>query len=135
MDGTYTYTLYAVDKNAGPDAEPLVSVEITVLVGEGGIECDTDGDGVVDADDHCPESDLRPFVDVGGGPTSVPNLVDADGCSIQDLVFDAEDNAKNHGQYVSAIAQLANDLRKSGVISNKQSSELKSAAAKSNVGK
>lgn len=42
---------------------------------------DTDGDGIADINDHCPNSDLRAFVDTGDGPTTVPNTVDDEGCS------------------------------------------------------
>ena len=101
---------------------------------------DTDGDGVVDSDDECVPSDLRSKVDANGnepGETSIDNEpnVNGKGCSIQDLVNAAAVNAQNHGQYVSAIAHLANDLRKAGIITNAQSSELKRAAAQSDIGK
>lgn len=91
---------------------------------------DSDGDGVPDSEDLCPNSDLRPFVNTGGGPTSVANTMDKDGCSIQDLVNAAAAAAKNKGQYVSAITQLANQRRKAGLVSEKQSTELKTGAAK-----
>lgn len=91
---------------------------------------DTDGDGVPDEADHCPNSDLRRFVDTGGGPSSVVNVVDGEGCSLQDLVNAAAAAARNRGQYVSAIAKLADELRKAGRISARQSAELKSGAAK-----
>jgi hypothetical protein len=96
---------------------------------------DADGDGVIDADDHCPLSDLTPKVDVGNGPTSIDNTVDDDGCSIQDLVNACATDAKNHGKYVSCVTKLANDLRKAGVITNSQSTEMKNGAAKSSIGK
>jgi hypothetical protein len=99
---------------------------------------DEDGDGVPDADDHCPDSDLDGFVQVGSVTTTIDNAaigVDADGCSVQDLVNECEDHAKNHGQFVSCINQLANDLYKDGTITKQQRDEMKSAAAKSSVGK
>lgn len=99
------------------------------------LQPDDDNDGVPNTEDHCPNSDLREFVDVGNGPTSVENTVDEEGCSIQDLVNQAMASARNHGQYVSAIAHLANDLRKSGEITNRESTILKTGAAKSSVGK
>jgi hypothetical protein len=43
--------------------------------------------------------------------------------------------ATNHGQYVSCIAHLANDLRKAGTITKAQSKELKTGAAHSKIGK
>jgi hypothetical protein len=122
-NATYSYELYAVADGAGPGGARLASVTITVVVGAGGAVCtDTDGDGVEDDMDHCVPSVLGGFVDAGGGPTSIENDgVDENGCSIQDLV--------------NECAAGANDLRKSGAITNKQSTELKNGAAKSNVGK
>jgi hypothetical protein len=99
---------------------------------------DSDGDGVPDVDDECPDSDLRPFVDVNGsqpGTTSIPNTVDDDGCSIQDEVDHCEAEAKNHGQYVKCVGELAKQLEDDGVITKDQAKEMKTGAAKSNVGK
>ena len=102
-------------------------------------ECDdSDDDGVLDEDDHCPLSDLDGFVVVGSVTTTINNAtigVNEDGCSIQDLVNECEDNAKNHGQFVSCITQLANDLYKAGVITKQQRDQMKTGAAKSSVGK
>jgi hypothetical protein len=96
---------------------------------------DADNDGVPDDEDAFPNSDMRPFVDVGNGPTTVKNVVLEDGATIQDLVNEAMENARNHGQYVSAIARLANDLRKDGTITQRESVILKNGAAKSSIGK
>ncbi|MCA9054177.1 MAG: hypothetical protein KDA75_10095 [Planctomycetaceae bacterium] len=99
---------------------------------------DTDGDGVSDSLDDCPESDFREFVDVGAGPTSIENAaigVDTNGCTLQDYVNACEANAGSHGEYVSCITQLANVLQQDGVISKSQRQELKTGAARSDVGK
>ena len=96
---------------------------------------DEDDDGVPDVDDHCPGSDLRPKVDTGGGPTSINNTVDDHGCSIQDLVNQCAANPKNHGQYVKCVGELADDLYRQGVITQRQRQEMKNGAAKSSVGK
>ncbi|MCC2670471.1 MAG: hypothetical protein K0Q72_2942, partial [Armatimonadetes bacterium] len=111
--------------NSDPDGD--YTIRITLL--------DTDRDGVLDDVDDCIPSDLRPLVDTGSGPTSVPNTVDAHGCSIQDYVNAFQSEATNHGQYVSAIAQFANELAQQGVISNQQKGELVSGAARSDIGK
>ena len=91
---------------------------------------DTDGDGVPDDVDECIDSDLRPTVVIGDIDTGIANELFPDGCTIQDLVNHAALNARNHGQFVSAIAHLANTLRKEGVLTNAESSALKKAAAK-----
>jgi hypothetical protein len=95
---------------------------------------DTDGDGVTDGADECPDSDFRDFVDVGSGPTTIENDgVDESGCTIQDRVNHCRDDAKNHGQYVSCIVHLANELYKAGVITKNQRQGMKTGAAKSNA--
>lgn len=109
--------------NSDPDGD--YALRITLL--------DTDRDGVLDDVDDCVPSDLRAWVDTGAGPTSVPNTVDAHGCSIQDYVNAYQSEAKNRGQYVSAIARFANDLARQGVINNQQKSELVSGAAHSDL--
>ena len=83
-------------------------------------------------------SDLRPKVDVNGlepGVTSIENSVDQSGCSIQDQVNQCAVGVTNHGQYVSCIAHLANDLRKDKTITKNQSKELKNGADHSKIGK
>lgn len=99
---------------------------------------DADGDGVCGDVDQCPSSDLRPYVDVNGneaGATSIPNIVYANGCSIEDKVIGCAMNAKNHGDYVSCIVSLSNELYGSGAISKNQRQEMVTGAAKSNIGK
>jgi len=95
---------------------------------------DTDGDGVPDDMDHCVNSDLRLKVDVNGdqpGETTIDNTVGDDGCTIQDLVNACAAQAKNHGQYVSCITHLANELRAGGFITNAQKQEMTRGAAQS----
>jgi hypothetical protein len=65
----------------------------------------------------------------------VDNTLDSDGCTIQDLVNEAAASAKNHGQYVSAVGQLAGDLQQAGVITKAQAQEMKTGAARSDIGK
>jgi len=101
-------------------------------------ELDADNDGVPDNIDQCCDSDLRPKVDVNGtdpGVTSINNTVNAQGCSIQDLVNQCANGVKNHGQYVSCIAHLANNLAKAKTITKAQATEMKTGAAQSSIGK
>ncbi|MDB6116309.1 MAG: hypothetical protein JWO08_90 [Verrucomicrobiaceae bacterium] len=99
---------------------------------------DADGDGIPDEFDHCPNSDTRPKVDVNGteaGQTTIANTVDDEGCTIQDLVNALAAKAKNHGQYVSGVTNLANQLKAAGTITNAQKTEMTTGAAKSKSGK
>jgi hypothetical protein len=86
---------------------------------------DTDGDGVPDATDLCPESDLRPTVWILNIDTGIPNLingnrVNADGCSLNDLVDaivdDASQNSKNHGEFLRAVTMGLRQLQKEGLL-------------------
>jgi hypothetical protein len=80
---------------------------------------DDDGDGVPNDDDLCPDSDLSSTVKIGACDTGVSNdfggeLVNADGCSLADIIADlltsAADGARNHGQFVSRMARTLNEL-------------------------
>lgn len=99
---------------------------------------DSDGDGVPDSEDHCPNTDLRAYVDVNGtkaGVTSVVNRVDDHGCSIQDRVNWLQKHVGNHGEYVTGIRALANQLQQIPWVTSRQNHEMVLAAAGSDIGK
>jgi hypothetical protein len=86
---------------------------------------DQDFDGVLDSVDACPNTP----------PCSV---VDAQGCSIDQLA-PCEGPAsggtwKNHGQYVSAVAQAVNEFLAEGLISQSQADAIVGAAGQSPCG-
>ncbi len=86
---------------------------------------DQDFDGVPDSLDTCPN-------------TPPCSLVDADGCSIDQLApceGPASGGAwRNHGQYVSAVAQAANAFLAQGVINQSQADAILAAAGQSPCG-
>jgi hypothetical protein len=97
-------------------------------------QTDTDGDGLGDACDPDAdgdgvgnESDLCPA-------TAPGDVVDGTGCSISQLCS-VSTPWKNHGQYVSCVAQTSSRFEKAGLISSEQRKQLVTAAAQSNVGK
>jgi hypothetical protein len=90
---------------------------------------DADLDGVADAGDCRVRSDVRPTVIVGTENTGVPNLLFSNGCTISDLIANIHDDAKNHGQFVSGVAHLTNDLKDEGLITGAQKGAIQSAAA------
>ena len=96
-------------------------------------EADSDGDGLVDDEDACPNSDLSPTVVIDGCDSGVANILFADGCTISDLVQQCAAGASNHGQFVSCVSHLANDLKKDGIISGNEKGKLTSCAAKSDI--
>jgi hypothetical protein len=88
-------------------------------------ETDADGDGVADSLDECP----------GTAPGAI---VDANGCSIEQLApCDGPTSGgawKNHGQYVSTVAQTAEAFLAQGLISAEQLEEIVAQAAHSDCG-
>jgi hypothetical protein len=91
---------------------------------------DADGDGVPDDEDCNPNSDTAPTIIIGGIDTGVPNTVFPNGCSMSDLLKELQNNAANHGKYVSAVAHLTNLWVADGLISGSQKGAIQSAAAK-----
>jgi len=88
-------------------------------------ETDADGDGVGDSLDLCP-----------GTPAG--SVVNADGCSIDQLAPCAGPASggtwKNHGQYVAAVAQAAEDFLAQGLISEDEKDAIVASAAASDCG-
>jgi endoglycosylceramidase len=103
-------------------------------------EVDTDGDGIADACDSCPNDPLDDADgdgvcgDIDNCPTTAAgDLVDRDGCSIADLC-PCENDWKSHGAYVRCVAHASNDFRDSGLISGREKGEIVSTAAKAECG-
>ncbi len=88
-------------------------------------ETDEDADGVPDSLDECP-----------GTPAGT--VVNSDGCSIDQLAPCAGPASggtwKNHGEYVSAVAQVSVEFLALGLISEEEQEEIVAAAAQSNCG-
>jgi len=88
-------------------------------------ETDADGDGVADSLDLCP-----------GTPAGA--IVDANGCSIDQIAPCSGPASggtwKNHGQYVSAVAQAAEAFVEQRLVSEAQAEEIVAQAAQSNCG-
>ena len=94
---------------------------------------DTDGDGVPDTDDNCPNSLVSPTVVIDGCDSGVPNTIFPNGCTISDKIQQCATRAQNHGQFVSCVAHLTNKLKRTGVITGRQKGAIQSCAAHSNV--
>ena len=98
--------------------EDLTSTVVFETIPDGGT--DEDGDGVVDANDDCPNT-----------PPGV--TVDQNGCSIEQLCDCAE--AGNHGQYVSCVARTANAFVRAGLIDATERGMIMAEAGQSQCGK
>ena len=86
---------------------------------------DSDGDGVPDDSDQCPD-------------TAAGAIVDTHGCSIDQLVPCAGPVSggtwKNHGQYVSTVVKTAARFRAAGLITENEEEAVVEAAARSKCG-
>ncbi len=82
---------------------------------------DSDGDGVLDEEDACPD-------------TEEGALVDEFGCSI-DQYCPCDDDWKNHGAYVNCVAHTAEEFLEAGLITEAEKDAIVSAAARSDCGK
>ncbi|MCA9466830.1 MAG: hypothetical protein KC643_15500 [Nitrospira sp.] len=73
---------------------------------------DEDEDGIPNDTDLCPASNLNPTVIIGENDSGVKNHVLATGCSISDLIAQCAASASEHGEFVSCVSHLVNDLSK-----------------------
>ena len=55
------------------------------------------------------------------------------GCTISDKVQQCVEGAQNHGQFVSCVAHLTNDLNKAGTITGKEKGAIQSCAAQTRI--
>jgi hypothetical protein len=94
---------------------------------------DADLDGVSDTVDQCLGSNLSPTVVIDGCNSGVPNTFFFSGCTITDLVMNCAPGARNHGAFVSCVAQVTNNLKKSGIITGAQKGAIQSCAAEADI--
>jgi hypothetical protein len=113
----------------------LTAAEIAAIYGAGvaGKCKDADGDGVLDGNDACPNSIVTATVVIDGCNSGVPNTVLANGCSISDKIAECAANASNHGEFVSCVAHLTNDLKQAGIMTNQQKGAIQNCAAHADI--
>jgi len=85
---------------------------------------------VVDDEDCNPNSDVRPTIIIGTIDTGVPNTLFANGCTMSDLIAQLAASARNHGEFVSAVANLTNQWVQAGLITGQPKGAIQSAAAR-----
>lgn len=109
-------TLFSSVETAAGDDVLYISGTVTEI---NYLTQDSDADGVLDDVDACPASDLSTTVFVGDNDTGVINHVDNVGCSIADKLQACSVEGNSKGAQVSCASELANQLRKEGIISNR----------------
>lgn len=95
---------------------------------------DRDGDGIPDDQDQCPDSDLRSTVFVEDCDSGVANQLFANGCTISDLIGEGSLEVRNHGEFVSQVANTLNELKRASLISGADKGAIQNCAAKSTIG-
>jgi hypothetical protein len=93
---------------------------------------DSDGDGIVDADDNCPSSDTSSPLIIDGCKAG-KNSVDDSGCSIADHIADCAATAGSHDDFVSCVADLAAALQAERVIRHSQEAKINFCAENSSL--
>ena len=123
--------------NGVPDDEDIVG-GTSVDCNTNGIpdECedDSDGDGVIDDCDACPDSDMGDTIVIDGCDTMVTNLVlGDDGCTMADQIAQCAEDATDHGEFVCCVAHLTNEWRADGVITGRQKGRIQRCAAQADI--
>ena len=94
---------------------------------------DSDGDGVPDPDDACPNSDLAETVVIDGCDSGVENHLFDDGCTMADRIAECATDAGNHGSFVSCVAQLTHDWVDEDVITPRDKGPIQRCAAQADM--
>ncbi len=96
---------------------------------------DSDGDGVPDEQDQCPNSDTRPTVIIGTCDSGIGNILLSEpaGCTITDEIMKLAKGANSHGQFVSQVDNFLLELQKAGILEPNEKTAIKDCAAQSNL--
>lgn len=94
---------------------------------------DSDGDGVDEADDACPDSDLSASIVIDQCDSGVENLLLEDGCTMADRIARCAEGASNYGEFVSCVAHLTNEWRGSGLINGQGKLRIQRCAEQASI--
>ena len=85
---------------------------------------DADLDGLANNLDVCPASIRTATVVMAGIDSGVANPLFTSGCTISDLIAQIASSARSGNDFVHGVKDLADDLRKAGIISQKDRQQL-----------
>lgn len=107
--------LHFVDGQRGDD--DLNANGVIVDPGAPVLVPDSDGDGIDDVDDACPQSDMRASIWIGGRDTGVGNELLPDGCTLSDLI---QVTLAQSGNGNSEIVALLLSWKANGIITGRE---------------
>ena len=76
---------------------------------------------------------LSATVVIDGCGSGVANHLLDSGHTISDCIEDCASDANNHGNFVSCVAKLSNDLKKAGIITGEEKGAIQSCAAQADI--
>jgi hypothetical protein len=76
---------------------------------------DGDGDRIGDVCDSCPNSNLEPIIIIGGCDTGVENQLFIDGCSMSDLIDNCAVNNNTRFAFLKCVYQLTQEWKSYGI--------------------
>ncbi len=76
---------------------------------------------------------VAPTVIIGECNSGAPNPFFTSGSTVWDLIAQVAASARNHGQFVSGVNSITNELKKSGVYSGSQKGAIQSCAAQADI--
>ena len=131
--GFYGDNFFTVGVDTNPDLEffPLAGFGDVFFTLDG--SDDSDGDGIPDDEDACPDSNLSETVVIDFCDSGVENQLSDDGCTIADLIDECAANANNHGRFVRCVAKLTNALKRDGIISGREKGAIQSCAGQADL--
>jgi len=94
---------------------------------------DSDGDDVADPYDQCDESNLSELVVIDDCETGLANHLFDDGCTMMDRIGECEAGARNHGDFVTCVGDLARTWSEDGLIESNEKGDLIHCAAKADA--
>ncbi len=97
---------------------------------------DSDGDGVLDAMDECPDSIVTPTVIVDDCDSGVANHLLQGGCTTSDEIALCAVGASNHGRFVSCVDDLTGHLKKKkelNLITGREADAIQTCAAMADI--
>jgi len=92
-------------------------------------EVDSDLDGIVDACDVCPNSQLGDTLVIGDCDTGVAEFIFDDGCTMADELGACDLDRRNHGDRVACVTSLARSWKLEGVITGREYGRIAACAA------